>query len=98
MCKRLGITDPRQVFSTLSGIFECADWSVADTPEGFTATAKSCALCGMAKKMGSQSPCRLYCLDPMEDMVHALDPGASFDVKETLYDGGCCQVEIKSVQ
>ena len=95
ICQRMGITDPRQVFTTLSGIFECADWTVTDTPEGFSATCHSCMLCGMAKKIGSQSPCHLYCLDPMEDMVRALDADALFDVIETLYDGECCRVAVK---
>ena len=93
-CQRMGITDPRQVFTTLSGIFECADWTVTDTPEGFSATCHSCMLCGMAKKKGSQSPCHLYCLDPMEDMIKALDPGLVFTVQETLFKGTRCQVAV----
>jgi hypothetical protein len=35
-------------------------------------------------------PCHLFCLDPIEAMIGGLEPGARFDVKETLYEGDRC--------
>jgi hypothetical protein len=60
----------------------------------FTATAHRCLLCALVKKAGGPSPCRLYCLDPIEAMVRGLDAEAGFDVEETLYDGAECRVRV----
>ncbi|HSL95324.1 MAG TPA: hypothetical protein VLA35_05335 [Thermoleophilia bacterium] len=62
----------------------------------FTATAHACLLCAMVKKAGGPSPCRLYCLDPIEAMVRGLSADARFDVEETLYDGAECRVRVSS--
>ena len=34
----------------------------------------------MVKKSGGPSPCRLFCLDPIEAMVKGVAPGARFEV------------------
>ncbi len=60
----------------------------------FTATARTCLLCALVKKAGGPSPCRLYCLDPIEAMVRGLDADGRFDVEETLYDGAECRVRV----
>jgi hypothetical protein len=51
----------------------------------------------MVKKAGGPSPCRLYCLDPLEAMGKGLAAGAGFDVEETLYDGGQCRVRVSGI-
>ena len=93
---QMGMTKPEEVFIKLSDLMGCADWTVApnDEENGFTATASRCMLCAIAKKMGAQSPCRMYCLDPMEGMIKGLDENAEFDVHSTLYDGEKCRIVI----
>lgn len=93
---QLGIAQPEEVFTKLSELMGCADWTVSPSAaqNSFTAKASRCLLCAMAKKLGAQSPCHIYCLDPMEGMVRGLDSGLSFDVRETLFEGDHCQVAI----
>ena len=93
---QLGIADAQQVFEVLSGIFGCADWRTEATDSGFTATASRCMLCAFAKKLGTQSPCNIYCLDPMEGMVKGLEEGAQFQVESTLWAGGQCSVTVQT--
>lgn len=92
---QLGITRPQEVFEVLSEIFACASWKTTGTDHGFKAEAAGCMLCSMAKKMGAQSPCNIYCLDPMEAMVKGIDGNASYYVDETLWDGQKCQIEVR---
>jgi hypothetical protein len=96
MAKQLGITQAEDVFTTLSDIFNCADWTVTSAGSGFTAIASRCILCSLAQHLGAQSPCHIYCLHPMEGMVKGLNPDATYDVEETLWDGAECRVAVKS--
>ena len=93
---QMGIGSPQEVFTKLSDLMGCADWAVMPdgSGDGFTASASRCLLCMMAKKAGAQSPCRIYCLDPMEGMVQGLSKDATFDVLSTLYDGAACRVAV----
>jgi hypothetical protein len=91
---KMGVTEPAAAFTTSAGLFGCADWAVAPDEDGFVATASHCLLCGMVKQMGGPSPCRLFCLDPIEGMIVGLAPDAAVDVQETLYDGGACRVRV----
>ena len=95
-CQAFGIQTADRVFSVLSELFNCADWQVEATDDGIIATAGHCQLCGMARKLGAPSPCRLYCLDPMEGMIRGLDKDAKFETQETLWDGDCCRVRVKT--
>lgn len=94
--EQMGITNAENVFTKLTDLMGCANWTVSASEDGcgFTATASYCMLCALAKKMGAQSPCRIYCLDPMEGMVKGLIEGAEFDVQCTLYEGTHCSVAI----
>lgn len=93
---QLGIAEPAQAFTTSAALFGCADWSVgpADSHEGIAAEATRCLLCDLVKKAGGPSPCRLFCLDGIEAMVKGIDPDASFSVRETLYAGERCRVQV----
>ena len=91
---QLGITRPQAVFEVLSEIFGCANWKITDMDSGFNAEATGCMLCSHAKRMGAQSPCKIYCLDPMEAMVKGIDSHASFKTHETLWEGKTCNVEV----
>ena len=96
---QLGVTRPAEAFTASAELFGCADWTVAsDGDEAFVATAQHCLLCGMTKKASAPSPCRLYCLDPIEAMIEGVAPGAGFEVDETLYDGDRCRVRVSSPQ
>lgn len=91
---RLGIADPREVFTVLADIFGCANWTITGKEDGFSAEATVCMLCAMAKRMGAQSPCRMYCLNPMEGMVKGLEANAEFIVNGTLWEGEKCHVDV----
>ncbi len=92
---QLGITTPMAAFTTSAELFGCADWTVAEAEAGgFEAGATRCLLCAMVKKAGAPSPCRLFCLDPIEAMVQGLQPDARLEVLETLYEGDRCRVRV----
>ena len=91
---QFGVSTPAEVFTRLSSIFRCAIWEITPQEAGFTAETSGCLLCALAKKMGASSPCRLYCLDPMEGMVKGLNPTAEFVAQETLWTGQKCRVDV----
>ena len=94
--QQLGIETVEEVFGRLSEIFGCADWSVEKADDGYIATAASCKLCALSKKMGGANPCNGWCLDPMFAMITAatrIDAG-SIVVESTLMTGDCCKVLI----
>ncbi len=94
--QQLGIETVEEVFGKLSEIFGCADWSVGKVDDGYIATAASCKLCALSKKMGGADPCNGWCLDPMFAMITAatkIDAG-SLVVESTLMTGDCCKVLI----
>jgi hypothetical protein len=90
-----GITSPDEVFTALGSAFGCASWTISPRGDGFEAEAGSCLLCAQAKQKGADSPCRLYCFDPMAGMVKGLDPEAEMQVQETLWNGTACRVEVR---
>jgi hypothetical protein len=89
-----GITSPEQVFTALPAYFGCVSWRVKANDGGFVAETSGCVLCGLAKMIDAPSPCRLYCLDPIEGMIKGLEPEAGFIVQETLWNGEMCRVEV----
>lgn len=94
--QQLGIQSVEDVFYTLSEIYGCADWSVQKTEDGYVATATSCKLCALAKKMGGANPCDGWCLDPMIAMIAAackID-AERITVENTLITGDCCRVVV----
>jgi len=93
--QNFGITAPEEAFTITADIFGCADWTVTHGENSFAAEASRCVLCTMAKKMNAPSPCRIYCLNPLEGMVKGLNPELEFRVEETLWDGAGCRVIVK---
>lgn len=54
------------------------------------------AVCnGKKKKIGDQSPCNIYCLDPMEGMIKGIDSDLTYDVMETLWSSQKCKVDVR---
>lgn len=94
MAAHLGITRPAEVFTRLSEIFNCAKWEVTSHATGLKAESAACMLAAIAKNTGALCPCNIYCLNPMEGMVKALTPNARYEVRETLWAGENCRVEI----
>ena len=92
--QQLGVETPAEVFGVLADIFGCANWRVDHETGSFTAVATSCVLCGIARKIGAESPCRIHCLDPMEGMVRGVSPNAAFRVESTLWTGDSCRVVV----
>jgi hypothetical protein len=95
---QMGITRIDEVFTRLSDIMGCADWQVSVSDDGseYTAVASRCMLCSFAKRMGTQSPCQIACLDPMAGMVHGLAENAAYHVESTLFDGPGCKVLVST--
>jgi hypothetical protein len=91
---QFGITKPEDTFLKLAEVFGCANWTIFQNNGGFTAQATGCLLCAIAKKLGAPSPCRLYCLDPMEGIIKGLDNQAEFVVQGTLFDGPKCVIQV----
>lgn len=94
--KQLGAARPEEVIPKTVELFGCADWTVAEKADGsgFHAAASRCMLCAMARKLGAQSPCSIYCLDPMEGMIRGIAPSADFAVESTLWDSPECRIEV----
>lgn len=92
---QLGITTPAAAFTVSAELFGCADWVATEGPDGsFDASATRCLLCAMVKKAAGPSPCRVFCLDPIEAMVTGIQPDACLEVVETLYEGDRCRVRV----
>ncbi len=91
--QQLGIQTIEDVFYKLSEIYGCANWTVEKTENGYIASATSCKLCALSKKMGGANPCRGWCLDPMIAMLSTLNVG-SVAVESTLMSGDCCKVLV----
>jgi len=47
------------------------------------------------KRTGAGSPCEIYCLNPLEGMIKGINPDSVFEVKETLWEGKECSVEVR---
>ena len=93
--ERYGVQKPEEVFTKLSEIFNCASWEISCEGDRFIAESKVCKLCAIAKKMGTSSPCYIYCLNPMEGIVKAINPDSIYEVMETMWDGQKCRVAVK---
>lgn len=92
--EQFGITNPEDVFKTLSQVFNCTPWEIEEDDKGFEAKATSCKLCAFAKKMGAESPCDIYCLNPMEGMIKGVNTDLEYEVLETLWNGNKCLVKV----
>ena len=86
------------VFFKLSEIYGCANWFIEKTDDGYIATAVSCKLCALSKKMGGANPCNGWCLDPMSAMITATGKtnAESITVESTLMAADCCKVFINT--
>ncbi len=92
---QMGLTRPEEAFTRTAELFGCADWKITQEQGGFGAQASRCMLCALAKRMGSASPCRIYCLDPIEGMIRGMDPEAKFDLEKTLFESDRCAVSVR---
>lgn len=94
--QQLGVDTVEDVFYKLSEIYGCAEWTVEKADTGRVATATSCKLCSLSKKMGGANPCHGWCLDPMLAMIASIGKidAEGIRVESTLIDGDCCKVRI----
>ena len=90
----LGVREPKQAFQNVQDFFGCADWVYEDTGTGFTAVCTSCTLLALCKKTGAGSPCRIYCLSPIEAAIKGVKLDAEFTVTKTLWDDARCEVNV----
>ncbi len=98
MVAQFGAATVKDIFQNVREIFNCANWEVCETQNETVATATGCPLCVYAKKIGTQNPCDIFCLNPLEAMVKGLDEELSFKVSETLWDGKQCIISIKKYE
>ncbi len=94
--QQLGIESVEDVFYKLSEIYGCANWTVKKAEGSYVATATSCKLCALSKKMGGANPCNGWCLDPMIAMLSNVSKidSKQITVESTLLDDDCCKVSI----
>ncbi len=90
----LGVTKPEEAFTKPASIVDCASWEVTRNRNGLNAECSGCKLFAMCNKLGTPSPCRMYCLNGIEGMIKALKPEAVFIVKSTLWTGENCTVGV----
>jgi len=97
--EQLGIKNVEDVFYKLSEIYGCANWSVEKTAGGYIATATSCKLCSLSKKMGGANPCNGWCLDPMIAMLSTVSKidAKHITVESTLMTGESCKIFINTI-
>jgi len=95
LAARLGVTEPKQAIENTRDTFGCANFTCADTPNGFEAVATSCTLCAISKRLGKFSPCQLFCLSPFEAMIRGVSPDAEVNVVSTLWDSEKCVIRAK---
>jgi formate-dependent phosphoribosylglycinamide formyltransferase (GAR transformylase) len=94
LSEMMQIQAPDQVFKVLSEIFKCTTWDIEKKDNGFVASASYCKLCAQAKKMKTESPCHIYCLNPMEGMIKGIDATLYYDVKKTLWKDNKCEIHV----
>jgi hypothetical protein len=95
LAQMYSVKEPKQAFEKVQDMFGCADWVCEDIENGFTAVSKKCMLCVLSKKMGTYSPCQIYCLSPIEAMIKGVCPNAEFIIEKTLWDNDKCIVKVK---
>lgn len=97
--QQLGIEKIEDVFYKLSEVYGCANWAVNKTENGYIATATSCKLCALSKKMGGANPCNGWCLDPMIAMISAVSKidAQHITIERTLMIGDRCIVSISTI-
>jgi hypothetical protein len=91
---QLGIRAAGDIFTVLSEIFGCAAWVVEESEAGARGVTETCLACAVAKKRGEGRPCSLYCINPFEAYVGALDSPARLVVEETLWEGNRCVFSV----
>lgn len=92
--KMYGISSAEEFLQFSADTFACADWSFEFDSEGFTAVTPSCVMCGMAKQAGAPSPCEMTCIAPVRGIVKGIDPDHELVVRETLWEGNCCEFRV----
>lgn len=90
----LNISTLEETFLVPSRVVECARWDIEKDEHKLTARCKGCKIINHCKKIGAPSPCKIYCLNPIEGMVKAINPDTDFQVKSTLWDSDICHVEV----
>jgi len=94
IAERFGVTTAKGAFEKTVETYGCANFICTDIADGFVAVCTSCMLQAFAKQLGSQSPCYIYCLSPIEAMVKGIEEEASFEVESTLWEGSNCLVKV----
>jgi hypothetical protein len=96
--RQVGVESVKDVFSKLVELYGCANWTVQKTSDGYDATATTCMLCALSKKMGGANPCHGWCLDPMIAMIGAVSgiPEDRITVESTLMDSDACRMRIEA--
>ncbi len=94
--KQLGISELPELYTKFSAIFGCAAWKFTEE-DSAEATTTTCLLCALAKKLGTERPCDLFCINPFAAFAEAL--GYHLEAASTLWDSPECRfVHTRIVQ
>jgi len=94
---RFGVTEPKQAIEKTRDTYGCANFVCTDMSDGFEAVATNCMLCSISRQMGGRfSPCRIYCLSPMEAMIKGIAPDVDFHVISTLWESDKCVIKVET--
>ncbi len=91
---QLNISTPLQLFNTFSEIFGCISWNMEEISEKVTARGNFCMLCAIAKKMDTEKPCNMYCINPFNALIEGLENGYQLRVRSTLWESDNCEFEV----
>lgn len=92
--QQLSLTIPEELFLYFTKVFGCINWEITKTDKGITAYGKNCLLCSLAKKKKTAEPCSIYCINPIEELLKAMDPSFSLKVEKTLWNDDQCLFKV----
>ena len=93
--KQLNIENPVDLFKHFSEVFGCIRWELSEEKEEVLARGKQCLLCSIARKMNTERPCYIYCINPVKSLLEAMSPAYHLSVEKTLWEGEECIFRVQ---
>lgn len=94
-CAMFGLQSPEDFLNFSMEAFNCVQWELTETENGFDAETKSCVACHMAKEAKAPSICEMHCINPFLAVIKGINPEGELTVKETLWEGNRCLFNVK---
>ncbi len=89
-----GLEKPEDFLHFSQEAFDCVNWNISHTTDGFDAVTHRCVICQMAKEAKAPSPCAMHCINPFLSVIKGMSPTATLDVLETLQEGEKCHFRV----